>query len=164
MPNSIEINGNPCLHCTSILGINIYESTETSTKKIPNLLFNGTVVDQLNWAKLVSGKIMKDLACWQSTELTDPGDPIELRHLLLKPNLNLKKIQIYLEGLAYWASFMKRTYDRKMGVRSFQRKIWNLSIWTWAVATIKSHVWSQLVYAIFFSLNLRAAYKSCGEL
>lgn len=43
---TIEINGEAGLHCTSILGINIY----------------GTVVDQLNWIKLVSGKIMKDLA------------------------------------------------------------------------------------------------------
>ncbi len=101
-PNTIKINGNASLHCASILGINIYESTETAIKKIPNLLFNGTIVDHLNWVKLVSGKIMKDLACWQSTELTDPGDPIELRHLLQKPNLNSNEILMYLEGLAFW--------------------------------------------------------------
>ncbi len=28
----------------------------------------------------------------------------------------------------------------------------------------KSHVWSQLMYASFYSLNLHAAYKSGGEL
>ncbi len=31
---------------------------------------------------------------------------------------------------AQWASFTKRRYDRKLGVRLFLRKTWNLSIWT----------------------------------
>ncbi len=44
----------------------------------------------------------------------------------------------------------KQTYDRKLGVRSFLCKTWNLSIWTRAVATIKSHVRSQLLYASFW--------------
>ncbi len=30
----------------------------------------------------------------------------------------------------HWASFTKRTYNRNLGVRSFLRKTWNLSIWT----------------------------------
>ncbi len=50
----------------------------------------------------------------------------------------------------HWASFTKWTYDRKLGVRSFRCKTWNLSIWTWAVAMIKCHVRSQLVYASFW--------------
>ncbi len=61
-------------------------------------------------------------------------------------------------GRLFIASFTKRTYDRNLGVQSFLRKTWNLSIWTWGVATIKSHVRSELVYASFWvSLNLRAA-------
>ncbi len=32
------------------------------------------------------------------------------------------------------------------------------------VATLKSHLWSQLVYESYFSMNLRAAYKYSGEL
>ncbi len=53
--------------------------------------------------------------------------------------------QIGPVGLIY-----ERTYDRKVGVQSFQRKTWNLSIWMRAVAMIKSHVWSQLMYTSFF--------------
>ncbi len=42
------------------------------------------------------------------------------------------------------------TNDWKLGIQSFLRKDWNLSIWTWAVATIKSHVRSELLYASFW--------------
>ncbi len=43
-----------------------------------------------------------------------------------------------------WASFTKRTYDRKLYSR-FYAKTWNLSIWTWAVATNKTRqVWARV--------------------
>ncbi len=64
---------------------------------------------------------------------------------LLRMSLILQKYKRKFKRI--WASFTNRTYYRKVGVC----KTWNLSVWTRVVATLKSHVWSQLVYASFFS-------------
>lgn len=41
-------------------------------------------------------------------------------------------------------------WNRNLGVRPFARKARHLSTWTWAEATISSHVMSRLVYARFW--------------
>ncbi len=87
--------------------------------------------------------------------------------LIILHTCKLRKHKIYSFVWKYFLSRFSgphlcsfRTYDRKLGVRSFLRKTWNLSIWTWAVAAIKSRVRSELVYASFWvSQNLRAALR-----
>ncbi len=93
--------------------------------------------------------------CWQKNKIRNNRQS-KIRKGDIRFKSNYLIYQLYYPS--QWASFTKRTYDRNLGVRSFLRKTWNLSIWTWSVATIKSHVRSELVYASFWvSLNLRAA-------
>ena len=62
----------------------------------------------------------------------------------------------------HWPSFIKQTYGRKTRVRPFPRKLRHLSIWTWAEATIRSHVRPELVCANLSLWILRCSTaKSC---
>ena len=63
----------------------------------------------------------------------------------------------------HWPSFIKRTYGRKTCVRPFPLKLRHLSIWTWAGATIKVHVRSELVYANLSLCICGAAQQNLAE-